>query len=105
VRSKCAPAKAEKTAVEAANLVFQTEKKLRDFEYYKGEKAVVPLLTETKPLFIHHDPDMERPLASLCMLTNILDLPPNASVYTLLTFIKMEDFFTLEAQICAQRPS
>ena len=36
VRSKYAPAKAGKTAVEAANLVFLTEKKLREFEYYKG---------------------------------------------------------------------
>lgn len=38
VRSKCAPAKAE--------------------------KAAVPLSTETKPLLIHHYPDMERLLAS-----------------------------------------
>ncbi len=54
MRSKYVPAKAEKAAVEAANLVFLTEKNLCEFEYYKGEKAVVPLLTETKPLFIHH---------------------------------------------------
>ncbi len=54
VRSKYVPAKAEKAAVEAVNLVLLTEKKLRELEYYKDEKAVVPLLTETKPLFIHH---------------------------------------------------
>ena len=64
VRSKYAPAKAEKAAVEAANLVFPTEKKSRELEYYKGEKTVVPLSTETKPLLIHHHPDIERPLLS-----------------------------------------
>ncbi len=64
VQSKYTPAKAEKAAVEAANLLFLTEKKLRELEYYKGEKAVVPLSTETKPLLIHHHPDMERPLSS-----------------------------------------
>ncbi len=59
VRSKYAPAKAEKAAVEAVNLVFLTEKKLRELEYCKSEKTVVPLSTETKPLLIHHHPDME----------------------------------------------
>jgi hypothetical protein len=48
-RSKYAPAKAENTAVEAANLVFLTEKKLRELEYYKGEKAVVDRWCEIVP--------------------------------------------------------
>ena len=64
VRSKYAPAKDEKAAVEAANLVFLAEKKLRELEYYKGEKVVVPSSTETKPLLIHLHLDLERPLLS-----------------------------------------
>ena len=51
VRSKCAPAKAE--------------------------KAVVPLSPETKPLLIYHHLDMERPLLS--QETGRSGLPDNSS--------------------------
>jgi hypothetical protein len=40
----------------------------------------------------------------VCLLTSLF-LLSNASAHTLLIFTKVEGFFTLEAQICAQIPS
>ena len=85
MRSKYAPAKDEKAAVEAANLVFLTKKKLRELEHYKSEKAVVPLLTETKPLLIHLHLDLERPLLSQeTGRSGLLDNSRNRSLTALL---------------------
>jgi len=51
--------------VETAGPLFLPRKIYANLDkYYKGEKAVVPLSTETKPLLTSRHPNMERPLVS-----------------------------------------